>query len=32
MRALCLITIKPGKVDDVVKILNKKNIIILEEK
>lgn len=24
MRALCLITIKPGKVDTVVKILNKK--------
>ncbi len=30
MRALCLVTIKPGKVDTVVKILNKKRKSIKE--
>jgi len=28
MRALCLITVKPGKVDTVVEILNKKRKIV----
>ena len=28
MRALCLITVKPGKVDSVVEILKKKRIIV----
>jgi len=30
MRALCLVTIKPGKVDTVVKILNKKRKSVKE--
>ncbi len=30
MRALCLVTVKPGKVDDVVKILKKKRKIVKE--
>jgi len=30
MRALCLVTVKPGKVDTVVKILNKKRKSIKE--
>jgi len=30
MRALCLITVKPGKVDNVVEILKKKRKIIKE--
>ncbi len=30
MRALCLVTVKPGKVDIVVKILNKKRRAIKE--
>ena len=30
MRALCLITVKPGKVDNVVQILKKKRKIIKE--
>ena len=30
MYALCLITVKPGKVDEVVEILNKKRKIIKE--
>ena len=30
MRALCLVTVKPGKVDAVVKILKKKRKIIKE--
>ncbi len=30
MRALCLITIKPGKVDTVVKILKKKRKVVKE--
>ena len=30
MRALCLVTVKPGKVDTVVKILKKKRKIIKE--
>ena len=30
MQALCLITVKPGKVDEVVEILNKKRKIIKE--
>ena len=30
MRALCLVTIKPGKVDTVVKILNKKRKYVKE--
>ncbi len=30
MRALCLVTIKPGKVDTVIKILNKKRKSIKE--
>lgn len=30
MRALCLITVKPGKVDTVVKILKKKRRVIKE--
>ena len=30
MRALCLVTIKPGKVDTVVKILNKKRKAVKE--
>ncbi len=30
MRALCLVTVKPGKVDEVVKILKKKRKIVKE--
>lgn len=30
MRALCLVTVKPGKVDTVVKILKKKRKIVKE--
>ncbi len=30
MRALCLVTVKPGKVDTVVKILNKKRKSVKE--
>ncbi len=30
MRALCLVTVKPGKVDNVVEILNKKRKTIKE--
>ncbi len=30
MRALCLVTVKPGKVDELVKILKKKRKIVKE--